>query len=48
MGRETHPAVREGSGDSPGGPEKVRRLTRRSGKGLETHLEIQEGSVGPP
>ena len=48
MGRKTHPEVRERSGDPPGGLVKVRRPTRRSGKGWEIHPELQEGSGDPP
>ena len=48
MGLETHPEVREGSGDLPGGPGGVGRLTQRSKWGQEAHPEIREGSGGPP
>ena len=41
--RETHPEVREGSRDPPGGLGRVWRPTRRSGKGLETNPEVREG-----
>ena len=38
MGRNTHPEVREESGDPPGGLGRVERSTRRFGKGREAHL----------
>ena len=47
-GRETHPEVRNWSGNLPGGPELVGRPSRRSGTRRETIPEVRKWSGDTP